>query len=58
MSVVIDANILIAFGLADEPLHTQAKQILSAWWTTKEQLTTPRLFRSEIAAVNQLRQTI
>ncbi len=51
MSVVIDANILIAFGLADEPLHTQANQILSAWQTTKEQLTAPRLFRSEITAV-------
>ena len=27
MTVVVDANILIAFGLADEPLHTQASQI-------------------------------
>ena len=51
MTVVIDANILIAFGLADEPLHTQANQILSAWQTTKEELTAPRLFRSEITAV-------
>ena len=51
MSVVIDANILIAFGLADEPLHTQANRILSAWQTTKEQLIAPRLFRSEITAV-------
>lgn len=29
MTVIVDANILIAFGLADEPLHTQANQILS-----------------------------
>lgn len=51
MTVVVDANILIAFGLADEPLYTQANQILSAWQTTKEHLTAPRLFRSEITAV-------
>ncbi len=51
MTVVVDANILIAFGLADEPLHTQAKQVLSAWQTTNEHLTAPRLFRSEITAV-------
>ncbi|MHB8753209.1 MAG: type II toxin-antitoxin system VapC family toxin [Aggregatilineales bacterium] len=51
MTVVIDANILIAFGLADEPLHTQARQILSAWQTAHEPLVAPRLFRSEITAV-------
>lgn len=51
MTVVVDANILIAFGLADEPLHTQANQILAAWQTTGERLTAPRLFRSEITAV-------
>ncbi len=51
MTVVVDANILIAFGLADEPLHTQANQILSAWKTAGESLTAPRLFRSEITAV-------
>jgi len=51
MTVVVDANILIAFGLADEPLHTQANQILSAWQTAGERLTAPRLFRSEITAV-------
>lgn len=51
MTVVIDANILIAFGLADEPLHTHAKEVLSAWQTANELLTAPRLFRSEITAV-------
>ncbi|MEP6985649.1 MAG: type II toxin-antitoxin system VapC family toxin [Chloroflexota bacterium] len=51
MTVVVDANILIAFGLADEPLHTQANQILSAWQSAGEHLTAPRLFRSEITAV-------
>src|SRR5258708_32498327 len=51
MTVVVDANILIAFGLADEPLHTQANQIFTACYTTKEPLTAPRLFRSEITAV-------
>jgi predicted nucleic acid-binding protein len=51
MTVVVDANILIAFGLADEPLHTQANQILAAWKTDRERLTAPRLFRSEITAV-------
>ena len=39
MTVVVDANILIAFGLADEPLHTQANRILSEWQTAKEPLT-------------------
>lgn len=51
MTVVIDSNILIAFSLADEPLHTQANQILSAWKTNGERLVAPRLFRSEITAV-------
>ena len=51
MTVVLDANILIAFGLSDEPLHTQAHQILSAWRTSETSLVAPRLFRSEITAV-------
>lgn len=51
MTLVVDANILIAFGLADEPLHRQAKHMLSAWRTSGERLTAPRLFRSEITAV-------
>jgi len=51
MTLVIDANILIAFGLSDEPLHTQAHQILSAWRTSETVLVAPRLFRSEITAV-------
>ena len=51
MTVVVDANILIAFALADEPLHLQAGQLLAAWQKTKEHLTAPRLFRSEINAV-------
>ena len=51
MTVVVDANIVIAFGLADEPLHMQANQILSAWKTAGERLAAPRLFRSEITAV-------
>ena len=51
MTVVIDSNILIAFGLADELLHTQANQILAAWQSTRTPLAAPRLFRSEITAV-------
>ncbi len=51
MTVVVDANILIAFGLSDEPLHTHANQILSAWNTSRTPLVAPRLFRSEITAV-------
>jgi len=51
MTVVIDADILIAFGLADEPLHTQARQILIGWRTTGTLLAAPRLLRSEITAV-------
>src|SRR5262249_27658053 len=51
MTVVVDANILIAFGLADEPLHTQARQLLSTWQSRKEPLVAPILFRSEITAV-------
>ncbi|MBX3086615.1 MAG: type II toxin-antitoxin system VapC family toxin [Anaerolineae bacterium] len=51
MTVVVDANILIAFGLADEPFHTQANQLLTTWKIAGERLTAPRLFRSEITAV-------
>jgi predicted nucleic acid-binding protein len=38
MTVVIDANILIAYGLADEPFHTQANQLLYIWQTAQERL--------------------
>jgi predicted nucleic acid-binding protein len=51
MTVVVDANLLIAFGLGDEPLHRQASQLLATWQTAKEPLVAPRLFRSEITAV-------
>ncbi|MBE0689155.1 MAG: type II toxin-antitoxin system VapC family toxin [Anaerolineae bacterium] len=51
MTVVVDANVLIAFGLSDEPLHSQANQILSAWRSAGMPLAAPRLFRSEITAV-------
>lgn len=51
MTIVVDANILIAFALADEPIHRQANQILALWHSTKEQLIAPRLFRSELTAV-------
>lgn len=51
MTIVVDANILIAIGLSDEPLHTQAQQLLSAWSATETPLIAPRLFRSEITAV-------
>lgn len=51
MTVVVDSNILIAFALADEQLHTQANQVLSTWSATQTPLAAPRLFRSEITAV-------
>jgi predicted nucleic acid-binding protein len=51
MTVVVDSNILVAFALADEPLHEQAKLILSTWQKSGTPLAAPRLFRSEIAAV-------
>jgi len=52
MIVVLDANILIAFGLSDEPLHTQANQILATWQQTAgTRVVAPRLFRSEVTAV-------
>jgi predicted nucleic acid-binding protein len=51
MTVVVDSNILIAFGLSDEPLHTQANQVLAAWKAAGMPLAAPRLFRSEITAV-------
>jgi predicted nucleic acid-binding protein len=51
MTVVVDSNILIAFGLSDEPLHTQANQTLAAWKAAGTPLAAPRLFRSEITAV-------
>jgi predicted nucleic acid-binding protein len=51
MKVVVDSNILITSVLADEPLHNQATQMLSVWQLSTEQLTAPRLFKSEITAV-------
>lgn len=51
MGVVVDANILIAYSLGDEPLHTQAHALLNQWYQQSEQLVAPRLFHSEITAV-------
>ncbi|MBL8133221.1 MAG: type II toxin-antitoxin system VapC family toxin [Anaerolineae bacterium] len=51
MTVVVDSNILIAFALTDEPLHTQASRLLRSWQTSETRLTAPSLFRSEITAV-------
>jgi predicted nucleic acid-binding protein len=51
MTVVVDANILVVFGLADEPLHVQAQQALVAWMDAGVTLAAPQLFRSEITAV-------
>lgn len=51
MTIVIDANILIAFALTDEPLHIQASQVLLGWQAASTQLAAPRLFRSEVTAV-------
>ncbi len=51
MTVVVDSNILVAFGLSDEPLHAQANQILATWTSAGTMLAAPRLFRSEITAV-------
>ncbi len=51
MTVVVDSNILVAFGLSDEPLHAQANQILATWKAAGTPLAVPRLFRSEITAV-------
>ncbi len=51
MTVVIDANILIIYGLSDEPLHSMAHNRLSAWHKAGIPLAAPRLFRSEITAV-------
>jgi predicted nucleic acid-binding protein len=51
MTVVVDSNILIAFGLSDEPLHTQANQLLATWKAAGTPLVAPHLFRSEITAV-------
>lgn len=51
MTVVVDSNILIAYALADEPLHSQAVRALTAWQATQTSLTSPVLFRAEITAV-------
>jgi hypothetical protein len=48
MTVVVDANILNVFGLADERLHVQAQQALIAWLDAGVRLAAPQLFRSEI----------
>ena len=51
MTIVVDANILISVGISDEPLHTQAEQIVQMWRASNINLAAPRLFRSEITAV-------
>lgn len=35
MTVVVDSNILILSVLADEPLHTEAQQILTLWQSSE-----------------------
>lgn len=51
MTVVVDANILIIYGLSDEPLQPLAKARLAMWHNNGTALAAPRLFRSEITAV-------
>ncbi|MCK6580980.1 MAG: type II toxin-antitoxin system VapC family toxin [Anaerolineae bacterium] len=51
MTVVVDSNILIAFTLTDEPLHSQASWLLQSWQASRTRLAAPSLFRSEITAV-------
>jgi predicted nucleic acid-binding protein len=51
MNIVLDANILIAFALEDEPLHSQAHLFLQEAQTSASVLVAPRLFRSELTAV-------
>ncbi len=51
MTVVVDVNIVIAASFADEPLNTQAKQLLAFWGNTNISLAAPRLFRSELTTV-------
>ncbi len=54
MTVVVDANILIIYGLADEPLHSQANDLLSAWHKAETSLTAPRLFRLGTAMASHM----
>lgn len=49
--IVLDANILIAYGLSDEPLHAQAMQFLKYCAGSITYIHAPQLFRSEITAV-------
>jgi predicted nucleic acid-binding protein len=51
MTIVVDSNIFIAVHLIDEPLHTQAKQILNHWHMKRIPLVASHLFKSEITAV-------
>lgn len=51
MTVVVDSGILIALGLPDEPLHNQARTLVSTWQQQSELMVAPTLLRSEITAV-------
>lgn len=49
--IVLDASIVIATVVADEPLNTQVQAQLVRWQTRAEQFIAPPLYRAEVTAV-------
>lgn len=49
--IVLDASIIIAAVVADEPLHRQVQSQLIQWQTRGEQFIAPPLYRAEVTAV-------
>jgi len=49
--IVLDASVIIAAVVADEPLHMQAETQFARWQTRAERFIAPPLYRAEVTAV-------
>jgi len=49
--IVLDASIVIAAIVADEPLHTQVQAQFVRWQKQEEQFIAPPLYHAEVTAV-------
>lgn len=51
MTLVLNANVLLAGSLPDEPLEQEARRALRHWTISGVGLVAPRFFRDEVVAV-------
>ena len=56
--IVLDASVIIAAVVADEPLHMQAETQFARWQTRAEHFFAPPLYRAEVTVANSLSNSV